>query len=232
MSGAGLTPQVAISLLTLRRGVVPALWLGSCIVSSIRKFAWVLGAAVALAGAAQADNFGFGGSVAAGETRTWTVTFGPSAIFDASSPDLLLVAHGLFFDLVQYGDGPAFEQYNSDYLASGGCHGLGPNCIGSVGAGSGPATYSLTQLGNQLILTVANTGGSYDHCASDNTHLCAVKMDPLQVAGRLGFEGAADATVFEQLGGVPEPASWALMITGFGMIGGALRSRRPRARLA
>ena len=27
-------------------------------------------------------------------------------------------------------------------------------------------------------------------------------------------------------GGVPEPASWALMIAGFGMVGGALRSRR------
>jgi hypothetical protein len=25
---------------------------------------------------------------------------------------------------------------------------------------------------------------------------------------------------------VPEPASWALMITGFGLVGGALRSRR------
>ncbi len=28
-------------------------------------------------------------------------------------------------------------------------------------------------------------------------------------------------------GGVPEPASWALMIAGFGLVGGALRQRRP-----
>lgn len=32
-------------------------------------------------------------------------------------------------------------------------------------------------------------------------------------------------------GGVPEPASWALMIAGFGMVGGALRRRRPGLRL-
>ncbi len=30
------------------------------------------------------------------------------------------------------------------------------------------------------------------------------------------------------VGGVPEPASWALMILGFGLVGAAMRSRRPR----
>jgi hypothetical protein len=36
-----------------------------------------------------------------------------------------------------------------------------------------------------------------------------------------------------QLSAVPEPASWALMITGFGLIGGALRRKHPaRVRLA
>ena len=33
-------------------------------------------------------------------------------------------------------------------------------------------------------------------------------------------------------GAVPEPASWALMITGFGLIGAAARTRRTRAALA
>ena len=31
------------------------------------------------------------------------------------------------------------------------------------------------------------------------------------------------------VGGVPEPASWAMMVGGFGMVGGALRSRRSKA---
>lgn len=39
------------------------------------------------------------------------------------------------------------------------------------------------------------------------------------------FDGAG-------IGGVPEPASWALMIGGFGMVGGALRSRRTRTAAA
>ena len=39
--------------------------------------------------------------------------------------------------------------------------------------------------------------------------------------------GYADATIaVTSLGAVPEPASWAMMIGGFGMIGGALRARR------
>jgi len=29
--------------------------------------------------------------------------------------------------------------------------------------------------------------------------------------------------------GVPEPASWAMMVGGFGLVGGALRSRRKTA---
>jgi len=34
---------------------------------------------------------------------------------------------------------------------------------------------------------------------------------------------------FDSAGGVPEPASWAMMLGGFGMVGGALRSRRKAA---
>ena len=40
-----------------------------------------------------------------------------------------------------------------------------------------------------------------------------------QFVGEVTFDGSVTA-------GVPEPASWALMIAGFGMVGGALRSRR------
>jgi PEP-CTERM motif len=41
---------------------------------------------------------------------------------------------------------------------------------------------------------------------------------------------ATDGTVGP--GAVPEPATWAMMIGGFGMIGGALRYRRRRTRVA
>lgn len=41
-----------------------------------------------------------------------------------------------------------------------------------------------------------------------------------------GTEGSAYAHAYHPLRAVPEPASWAMMIAGFGMVGGALRSRR------
>ena len=40
-----------------------------------------------------------------------------------------------------------------------------------------------------------------------------------QFVGEVTFDGSVTA-------GVPEPASWALLIAGFGMVGGTLRSRR------
>jgi hypothetical protein len=33
-------------------------------------------------------------------------------------------------------------------------------------------------------------------------------------------------------GAVPEPASWALMLGGFGLVGGAMRSRKAAVRFA
>ena len=38
-----------------------------------------------------------------------------------------------------------------------------------------------------------------------------------------------DNFTFQVSGGVPEPASWALMLGGFGLVGGAMRSRRKAA---
>lgn len=45
-------------------------------------------------------------------------------------------------------------------------------------------------------------------------------------------DGAAFGNVTSLSGAVPEPASWALMIVGFGLVGGALRRRSGQAALA
>jgi PEP-CTERM motif len=42
-------------------------------------------------------------------------------------------------------------------------------------------------------------------------------------AGQFGF----DDVTFNESGAVPEPASWALMIAGFGLVGSAMRRRKP-----
>jgi hypothetical protein len=52
----------------------------------------------------------------------------------------------------------------------------------------------------------------------------------VDVLGNAGYEIGTD-TIFRNFFGaaaVPEPASWAMMITGFGFVGGALRSSRSR----
>ena len=47
-------------------------------------------------------------------------------------------------------------------------------------------------------------------------------------AGQTGYDNITFGSAVAQ-GGVPEPASWALMLGGFGAIGGAMRSRRKAA---
>jgi hypothetical protein len=54
---------------------------------------------------------------------------------------------------------------------------------------------------------------------SDNTAF----LDDISLTGRLGRPGDGIALA------VPEPASWALMLGGFGMVGAAMRSRRKSA---
>ncbi|MBM6577728.1 PEPxxWA-CTERM sorting domain-containing protein [Microvirga sp. SRT01] len=64
---------------------------------------------------------------------------------------------------------------------------------------------------------VTNTGTFYGFAySSDN------------ILNTIGFETVADATITAttMAGAVPEPATWAMMIGGIGMVGGAMRRRR------
>ncbi|RYF20060.1 MAG: PEP-CTERM sorting domain-containing protein [Oxalobacteraceae bacterium] len=55
------------------------------------------------------------------------------------------------------------------------------------------------------------------------TNYASVGVDnTISVWNNLGF----DTLVFETAAVVPEPATWAMMLVGFGMLGGALRYRR------
>ncbi|WP_293479166.1 PEPxxWA-CTERM sorting domain-containing protein [Phenylobacterium sp.] len=70
----------------------------------------------------------------------------------------------------------------------------------------------------------------YEDLAFDGRYLWAAdfyghRIDKIDVIGDGG-------SVFEPPGGVPEPATWALMILGFGAAGTALRRRRTFARTA
>ncbi len=61
-------------------------------------------------------------------------------------------------------------------------------------------------------------------------------MTGLNEITQVRFRGTGNAfeydTIAVQAGAVPEPASWAMLITGFGLIGSALRRRRRRVAMA
>ncbi|MGX7953623.1 PEPxxWA-CTERM sorting domain-containing protein [Tsuneonella sp. HG249] len=61
----------------------------------------------------------------------------------------------------------------------------------------------------------------------------ASNTDVIQITGRAGANnsGLSNAALLATTSAVPEPATWALMLLGFGLIGGAMRSARQRQKL-
>ncbi|WP_010544635.1 PEPxxWA-CTERM sorting domain-containing protein [Sphingomonas elodea] len=88
--------------------------------------------------------------------------------------------------------------------------------------------------GNDL-LTATPLTGSYGSWTSQSFSFIAkggltpIEFKSIATSGRASY-GNAIANV--SLSAVPEPASWGLMITGFGMVGGLLRRRKAAVRLA
>lgn len=95
----------------------------------------------------------------------------------------------------------------------------------------GPATYQLLGATGDLISSgdAIRLGGSYDYLLALPVFEEGVTTGGTFTGFRLtytvetGF--SADETVATFAAGVPEPASWALMIAGFGMAGAAARRR-------
>jgi len=77
-------------------------------------------------------------------------------------------------------------------------------------------------------ITLAN--GSFNVAAGDVLTFDFAKSVGQTYGSLAGIEATIDFTP-NAVGGVPEPATWAMMITGFGLVGGMARSRR-RAVLA
>ena len=102
---------------------------------------------------------------------------------------------------------------NFDYSLS--CTGCGP---GYAGGNAGPLNFEVASAG---ALTLASLGfntvsGQHIYFTSD-------------IVGANGATGNVGAIL---TAGVPEPATWALMILGFGMLGSGLRLRRRESVLA
>jgi hypothetical protein len=125
---------------------------------------------------------------------------------------------------------------------------------GTIGSGSFPIRYQLTSLGSgQGLFATLGTGtlyGARDFAPADNGQQVVIDLNSAGVAAltsggtfqvggrvtnRLGtthflFNGTRNAPVTLEfdtvIAAVPEPASWAMLIIGFGLAGSALRRRR------
>jgi hypothetical protein len=94
------------------------------------------------------------------------------------------------------------------------------------------AAGSFTYAGAQIIGGTATAPGTGPFNADGNSAIAGrVSFDFGGQAGLLSATFSSDRAAFEiddLAAAVPEPASWAMMIAGFGMVGGALRSTRRR----
>jgi len=90
--------------------------------------------------------------------------------------------------------------------------------------------------GNLTNLTGGYFGNAYNwtNYYVTGSYSVAVNAGDTITFGAFSADGCCSATIntitnFQAPGGVPEPASWAMMVGGFGLIGGAMRSRRKAA---
>ncbi len=164
-------------------------------------------------------NYGYGryaGHDAFG--ATWTDV----SYFADSSGDKTNTFQVLLTDRSDTGAGNFDIYYNYDKIqwetgnASGGSNGLG-GVSAAVGfnAGTGNDTGTYFQLAGSL-----NPGNFLD---GGNAPLISTTNDG--TPGQLLFQVRNGGVVVPPVSGTPEPAAWALMIVGFGLVGSATRRR-------
>lgn len=122
-------------------------------------------------------------------------------------------------------DGGTFDTVEFDlHKAANATGSVTVTFLGSFAGGSTSQTFDLGNGNNWF--SAETTGG--DHISSvifDTSGLGVDDLRQVRLGGILGADGSP--------GAVPEPASWALMLGGFGVVGGAMRHRRRAiARLA
>ena len=108
--------------------------------------------------------------------------------------------------------------------------------VGSISLGSDTrnALLDLVTLNGVVGSFIKETTAQGDRWVLSNRNIAAGDYE-IRVTGNWGTKGGAYAgTVdFDANSGVPEPATWALMILGFGAVGGAMRRRQSvKARVA
>ena len=114
-----------------------------------------------------------------------------------------------------------FGGFTTSFASSGTGTGFGINGIYALPRLLLPTTYTSGGAINSTATFLFNTIDSLGLIRGDYVYASSSDTITLHV-------GQAAPAV----SAVPEPASWLLMIAGFGAVGGALRGRRPRVRFA
>ena len=183
--------------------------------------------ALALAASAQAQTINFD-ALTTGATVDKYYAGGIDS-FGETGPD-----YGIAFTLgdwsVQSGFGET-SQPNFAYSISGG------GAMDSFGGMTNHVAFSYGAFSNTTVNIYSGLDGggsllaSYVLTANDPSHFDFVSLDfagtahSVQIAGG-GSQFGWDDIGFGTTGSVPEPASWALMLGGFGLVGGAMRRRQ------
>ena len=86
------------------------------------------------------------------------------------------------------------------------------------------------------LLATISLSPNAGNCPGYSAGFCPFSAAGITFAGTaksVSFAGVADQIVFDDVtfgsstpGGVPEPAAWAMMLAGFGLVGGAMRRRQ------
>ncbi len=175
------------------------------------------GAAAHAAGVLDQQAQPFGGSLYEGLEWQQQVTAGLS---------------GLLSGVTLYGNGTDLTVR----IASGGAFNPGPYAFSGTAHLTPTGTFIDTSAANItlsagdafVIDTIGGVNGNISLAAAPYAggHLFANFGVPVDYTTCCGVTAMAFQTFVEAPGGVPEPASWALMLTGFGGVGALLRQRR------
>lgn len=197
---------------------------------------------------ANVQNFYNGGTSSAGTSGTnYGVSFGDNALaicLNTPSGNCSNTSRGGFGDPGSQQGGLFFLEGSETFLnyAAGFENGFSFNYVSVSYSGSVGVYDGLNGSGN--LLATLNLSPNSGACPSYSGSFCPFSAAGVNFAGvakSISFAGVANQIVFDDVtfgsaipgpdtgGGVPEPATWALMITGFGMAGVALRRRRALA---
>lgn len=155
-----------------------------------------------------------------------------STFFVAASPNRVQYVQGRF-DYTWYWNVPMpthpgyFETYSDDGTLFARCN--GPSCSNSTSTHGRSLSVAMSPFEDGVMVRIANRSGiqNFDVCSTsdDSVFPCGLTIRPVWFEIGGDFFSGADVTLIGT-SAVPEPATWAMLIGGFGVTGAMLRRRR------